>query len=116
MQRRYRVLRTRRGHLLWFPERQPVTPAVLPPTRRRHPGHLPPHHRRGHLLQVPPPQRGPVPPLARQHRNKARGLHRHHGHLLWFQPAPPPPPPSTGPVLSAGPGRWKWTAGGARNG
>jgi hypothetical protein len=81
MQRRYRVLRTRRGHLLKVPPPRAVTTGPL------------------------------VPPLIHRHRNARYRPHR--GRHLTRAPILIPPPP--GIVLSAGPARWNWTAGGARN-
>ena len=61
MQRRYRVLRTRRGHLLKVPPAAAVSAPFVPPLIHQHrKARLPPHHRRQrHLLWTPPP---PVPP------------------------------------------------------
>jgi Domain of unknown function (DUF4082) len=106
-----------RGHLIQFQTAglAAMPPLVHPPRR----AHLPPHHRHGRLLWFQPANyyTPPAPPLVHRHRNARYRPHRGR-HLTWAPVIIPPipPAPSAGPVLSATATRWKWTAGGARNG
>jgi hypothetical protein len=76
MQRRYRVLRTRRGRLLKVPPATAASVAPPPSLIHRHRGARPRPHRGRHLLWAVP-----------------------------IAPPPPPPPPGAGAFFSAGVGR-----------